>query len=110
MELSDKQRKILIQDVIDPPKMLILEGSIRSGKTFLNNSIFYKTLRKYTGQSKNFIITGHTIGSVQRNVLLSLEEQFGIDCSLDNKSAFSAFGNRVHCFGSDKADSYKNKL
>lgn len=108
MKLGKKQRKILIQDRIDTPKILILEGAVRSGKTFLNNVIFYFELRKNTRAGKHFIITGHTIGSIKRNVLDSMEEMFGSDCKLDNNACFEIFGNKVHCFGADKYDSYKN--
>lgn len=108
MKLTKKQREILISDSLDPPKILILEGSVRSGKTFLNNALFYKELRRYTGEGKNFIITGHTLGSIKRNVLLSLEQDFDIECRPDNSGSFGLFGNRIFCFGTDRSDSYKD--
>lgn len=65
-------------------------------------------MRARQGQGKNIILTGHTIGSIKRNVLESLTEMFGIDCKPDNHGRFSLFGNNINCFGADKQDSYKN--
>ena len=64
-------------------------------------------MRRRTGQGKHFIITGHTIGSIKRNILDSMGEMFAIDCKPNNHGEFSLFGNYVHCFGTDKMDSYK---
>ncbi|KKL23093.1 hypothetical protein LCGC14_2428860 [marine sediment metagenome] len=108
IELTVKQKRILIEDSRDQAKILILEGAVRSGKTFLNNMLFYKELRKYQGQNKNFIVMGYTLGSVKRNVLNDLSTMFNIDTKTDMSGCFSAFGNKIHCFGSDKRDSYKN--
>lgn len=105
---SQKQREILKKYKLDKPKILILEGAVRSGKTFLNNAIFYREVHRQPNAGKHFIITGHTVGSIKRNVLDSMSEMFGIDTKLDNDSCFRMFGNKIHCFGADKTDSYKS--
>jgi PBSX family phage terminase large subunit len=58
-------------------------------------------------QELHYIVTGNTLGSVKRNVLNPLEEMTGQDCETDPSGEFSLYGNRIHCFGADKADSYK---
>lgn len=106
LQLTQKQKQILKNDILDPAKITISEGSVRSGKTFLNNVLFYKELRKH--KNKNFIITGFTTSSVKRNVLDSFEDMFGVQCRPNLSGTFNLFGNKIHIFGSDKQDSYKS--
>ena len=84
-----------------------MEGAVRSGKTYLNNLLFYMEVRKHTGEGLHYIISGHTLGSIKRNVLDPISDEFGVDCKTDAGGTFSLWGNKVHCFGADKADSYK---
>lgn len=56
----------------------------------------------------HYIITGHTLGAIKRNVLDPMAEMFGVNTRTDNAGTFELWGNRIHCFGSDKADSYKS--
>ena len=87
---------------------MILEGAVRSGKTFINNALFYKEVRLHTGAGRNYIVTGHTIGSIQRNVIEPMNETFGLDVKLSNQeNSFALYGNTIYCFGGDKADAYK---
>lgn len=59
-------------------------------------------------KGRNYIITGHTIGSIKRNVIEPMNQQFGLNIKLAMQdNGFQAFGNTVYCFGADKADSYK---
>jgi PBSX family phage terminase large subunit len=58
-------------------------------------------------QGLHFIVTGNTLGSIKRNVLDPLAEMTGQDTKTDQSGTFTLFGNEVHCFGADKADSYK---
>ena len=107
MKLSEKQKEIIKYDLLNQPKISILEGAVRSGKTFLNNALFYSEVRKHTGAHYHYIITGHTVSSIKRNVLEPLSEQFGEDTKVGSDGSFSMYGNIIHCFGADKTDSYK---
>jgi PBSX family phage terminase large subunit len=107
IQRTNKQERILKSWLKDQPKHLILEGAVRSGKTWLNNVLFWVLVKAHAGQGVHFIITGHTLASVKRNVLEPLGEQFGVDLRPDNAGTFSWYGNKVHCFGADKQDSYK---
>ncbi|KKK67075.1 hypothetical protein LCGC14_2957680, partial [marine sediment metagenome] len=56
----------------------------------------------------NALLTGHTVGSIKRNVLEPMNSQFGMNIKLTSTdSRVPMFGNNVYCFGADKADSYK---
>jgi len=89
------------------PKLTILEGAVRSGKTFVDNFIFMTELGSRYGRGIHGILTGHTLGSVERNVVEPLSNMLDSTIKLDNKGKFRLFGNTVHCFGADNADSYK---
>ena len=89
------------------PKLLILEGAVRSGKTWLNNFLFGSAVEARVNQGLHYIITGHTLGSIKRNVLDPLSEITGENCKTDSGGTFTLYGNRIHCFGADRADSYK---
>lgn len=106
-ELSQKQEAILRTYLADQPKLLILEGAVRSGKTVLNNLLFYMRVRARSGMGRHYIVTGHTLGSIKRNILDPMGEMFGLDLKPDNNGMLALYGNKVHCFGADKADSYK---
>jgi len=99
---------ILTQYEKEQPKILILEGAVRSGKTFINNALFYKEVRTHTGAGRNYIVTGHTVGSIKRNIIEPMNGEFGLSLKLSNQeNSFSLYGNTVYCFGADKADAFK---
>jgi len=97
----------VVEDIkIKKPRHVILEGAVRSGKTYLGILYWYSILNRY--KNKLFIMTGHTISSLKRNVLDDISKLFGIDTHLNINNEFEMLGNRVACFGSDKADSFKS--
>jgi len=105
--LSKKQHNIIGYDNIENPLITILEGAVRSGKTYLNNLLWWSHVREYKNKGYDFIITGHTIGSIERNVLKPLYDMFGIDTKLTKHNQFKMLGNTINCFGADKMDAYK---
>ncbi len=109
--LTKKQQTIL-NYVYHPhnndPLHIINEGAVRSGKTYIDNLLFTVHVHGYKNENKDFIITGHTIGSIERNILKPYRDDFGIDTRLDKHNRFNMSGNRIHCFGTDKMDSYKS--
>lgn len=107
MKFAPKQRAVLVYWKNNRPMLLINEGAIRSGKTFTNNLLWVRFVAGFQDRRKDFIITGHTVPSVVRNVLQPIEEMFGIDTKLDTYNRFWLFGNRMNVFGGDKVDSYK---
>jgi hypothetical protein len=107
MTLSPKQLEVVRYWNREHPMLLINEGAVRSGKTFVDNLIWLRHIAEYRDQRKDFIITGHTVPSVVRNVLQPIQDMFGVDTKLDSYNRYWMFGNRMNVFGGDKIDSYK---
>jgi PBSX family phage terminase large subunit len=104
--LTNKQRLIAWYNNSERPYLTILEGAVRSGKTFINNLLFTEHLYRY--KNSDFIITGNTIGSLMRKVLEPMRDMFKIDTRLNMHGCFTFETNRVHCFGADAANSYQS--
>jgi PBSX family phage terminase large subunit len=97
----------VVQDIqAKKPRQVILEGAIRSGKTYLGILFWNAIISRYT--KKLFIMTGQTISSLKRNVLDDIEKLFGVNTHLNINNEFEYYGNKVACFGTDKADSFKS--
>jgi PBSX family phage terminase large subunit len=90
------------------PRHIILEGAVRSGKTYEGILIWDTFISKYKNQNVLFIMTGQTISSLKRNVLDDWSKMFGHQIHLNTNNEFKLYGNRIACFGSDKSDSYKS--
>ena len=89
------------------PIILILEGAVRSGKTWLLLWLWFHHLWGMKNEEKDFIITGHTIGAIERNIIKPFNDIFGLNIKLDNKNRFKMLGNTCNCFGGDTYDAYK---
>ena len=109
MPLSKKQIEIIKYNNVHQPRITILEGAVRSGKTFIVDWLFWRHVLEYEGQGKRFIITGTTIPSIKRNILDHLSEMPGVGgISLNQSNEFQMFGNTVCCFGAKDTDSYRS--
>jgi PBSX family phage terminase large subunit len=102
-----KQEVILDSYNRDQPYHLIMEGAVRSGKTYLNNLLFMSHVVRTPTPPKSFILTGRTIGSIERNVLAPLEEFTGRTIRMNNFNQFHLGAHRVCCFGTADETSYK---
>ena len=73
-DFTSKQ-KTFIKDIINNKinRINILEGSVRSGKTYVSLVAWLILLCKHE-QDKNFLMVGKTITSLKRNCLTLLEE------------------------------------
>lgn len=105
--ISAKQEEVIRYWNRERPLILINEGAVRSGKTVANNLIWMRHVFAFAGRSVDFIVTGHTVPAVVRNVLQPLSDMFGVDTRLNSYNQFGLFGNRVTCFGGDNKDAYK---
>ena len=105
---NNKQAEIIRYDRKHKPYITMLEGSIRTGKTFLNNILWVNHIRQFKDQNVKFLMVGFTVPALKKNVLDEIEDFFGIDCRLNSYNEFKLFGNTVCCFGSDKSHSYKS--
>lgn len=105
--LSPKQREVVSYWNKHKPLILINEGAVRSGKTVVNNLLFFRHVIGFAGRGVDFIVTGHTVPAAVRNVLQPLSDMFGVDTHLNSYNQFQLLGNRVTVFGGDNKDAYK---
>lgn len=105
--MTDKQIEVLRHDNNNRSILTILEGAVRSGKTYINNYLWIMHVAKFMGQGKKFIMTGSTISALKRNVIDDIGVSLGILTTLNKNNEFDLFGNRMACFGTDKVDSFK---
>lgn len=103
MSLSDylapKQLEVLHTYLHDDFDMLVLTGAIRSGKTFIDNLLFIFELRRVAQMAKGnhdkhpqYILAGASSDTINKNVIISCENQFGINFKLDRHGHYSLFG------------------
>lgn len=103
MSLSDylapKQLEVLHTYLYDDFDMLVLTGAIRSGKTFIDNLLFIFELRRVAQMAKanhdkhpQYILAGASSDTINKNVIISCENQFGINFKLDRHGHYSLFG------------------
>jgi PBSX family phage terminase large subunit len=107
MGFTEKQLEIIKYNNNHHPIITILEGAIRSGKTYIILFLWIDHIASFRDQGKKFIMTGYTIPTLRRNVLTDIEELFGFSTQLNKNNEFTLFGNTIACFGADKVDSYK---
>ena len=67
--LTEKQKEVLETFKREQPRITILSGAKRSGKTYINNLLMLSHIAKFANQEKNFLVVGATAGSVWRNVM-----------------------------------------
>lgn len=106
-DLTHKQAVILSHYNKHEPHHLIMEGAVRSGKTHLNNLLWIMHVALLPPPSKSVILTGTTIGSLERNVLTPLEELTGRKITLNNFNEFRMGRHKVCCFGTNQETSYR---
>ena len=103
MSLSDylapKQLGVLHSYLNDDFGMMILTGAVRSGKTFIDNLLFIYELRrtarlakKHGDKHPQYILAGASSDSINKNVIISCMNQFGVEFKLDRHGHYHLFG------------------
>ena len=97
--LTPKQAKVLNTYLTKPFKIMILNGAVRSGKTYIDNYLFLYELRRVSKLAKKlddnhpqFILAGASSGSIYNNVIAELSRQFGVDLRPDKHNHYHLFG------------------
>lgn len=97
--LAPKQMQVLHTYLHDDFDMLVLTGAVRSGKTFIDNLLFIFELRRIAQMAKDnhdkhpqYILAGASSDSINKNVIISCENQFGINFKLDRHGHYNLFG------------------
>jgi hypothetical protein len=105
---NKKQCEIIELNREIQPEILFLDGAFGSGKTYISIPLFMAHVKKRRDQGVKFIMSGHTLGSLKRNVLDPMREIYGIDTKISSEdNSFMLFGNKICCFGTDKENSYE---
>lgn len=107
MKLTKKQQKVINQVRKEEPKIIILYGAKRAGKTYLAILMFLSHVAKYQGEGLSFIIGGVNYSSIERNVLNELEEILKVEIKLDKSGSFQLFGNTIYVFDGALSTSWK---
>ena len=89
--------------------MLANHGSKRSGKTVLDNDLFLFDVMRISEQARQqkvkepqYILAGSTLGALHRNVILEIENKYGLSFRMDKFNRFDLFGVKICCFGHSK--------
>ncbi|MED4461851.1 PBSX family phage terminase large subunit [Metabacillus fastidiosus] len=107
MELTPKQIEVVESVRTENPKILILSGAKRAGKTYVAILLYLGHIATYEGQGLSFVIGGATYSSIWRNILNDIENIIGREIKLDKTNAFEIFGNKIYVFDGSKSDSWK---
>lgn len=107
MELTKKQNDIIEDVRKHNPKITVLYGGKRAGKTFLSILMFLSHIAFYENEGLSFIVGGVNQSALERNVLNEIEDILNIEIKLNKSGAFNLFGNSVYCFDGANASSWK---
>lgn len=108
MLFNNKQLQIIKFQNKIKPWLMIQEGTIRTGKSILNNWLFLMHVFEFRDMDLQFIITGKNQGTIERNVLTDMKKMFGVNTRTDKYNSFKLLGNTIRCFGTDTKEAYEN--
>lgn len=99
---TKKQRQVLKSYLEDDWRVLVLTGSVRSGKTFINNYLFLLELKRVRELANKldephplYILAGYSSRTIKTNIITALESQFGITISPDRHGHYHLFGVEI---------------
>lgn len=107
MELTPKQIEVIDSVRQEDPKILLLSGAKRAGKTYIGILLYLAHMAHYYGEGLSFIIGGATQASIRRNILNDMETIIGKELKLNKANAVEIFGNKVYCFDGANSDAWK---
>lgn len=104
---TKKQADILKEYLAINPRLLVLYGAVRSGKTFLAVYLFLLILMANKGANDKYIIGGVTISTIKRNVIDMIEEMLDIEVKYSKNGSFKLFGNIIYPLSGEHGGSWK---
>lgn len=102
MIFTDKQREYIRE--ADRHRWGIKAGAVRSGKSFVDVAYTIpQNIRERLGKPGLVVILGNTKGTLQRNIIVPMQELFGTKCVSDIRADNTAqiFGEDCYCLGAD---------
>lgn len=103
-----KQNRILNEYISEKPKILVLYGAVRSGKTFIAVFLFLLLVKANANMNFMFIIGGVTQKTIELNILSTIEAMLGVTIKLDKLNSFRLWGNRIICYNGSDSSSWKS--
>lgn len=107
MQLTKKQTQVYKTFLEENPRIYILSGAKRAGKTYVAVLMFLHHIARYKDKNLSFIIGGTNQASIRRNILDDMEMILGKKLVPNISNAVEIFGNKVYLFDGDNAASYK---
>lgn len=105
---SPKQQRVIKRYFARRPYMLINHGAVRTGKTTIDNDIFFSEIMLISEYAKDrgikqpqYILGGASVNNINRNVLRELNQNYGLQIKLNQHNEFELFGVIVCCLGTD---------
>jgi len=109
---SPKQLKVILKWIETMPEILLLDGAVGSGKTFILIWLFVMYVSQFQDQNKDFLITGQSVGAIERNIIKPIRNVWGteVDTIVKGQSQkyLEWYGNRIWLFGTKNADSHES--
>lgn len=98
-QFTDKQFQIYQEIMKKDWFLCILYGAKRTGKTIFNNYMFLEEVlnvreraTKLGIRNPQYILSGYTLGTIQKNVLEELTNMYGLEFTFDKYNRFKLFG------------------
>lgn len=104
---TTKQQDVINCYLNDKPKILVLSGAKRSGKTHVGVFLFLMNVLANANKREIYIIGGASQRTISLNVLTVIEEMTRRIIKLDKLNGFWLFGNQIVCFDGEKSGSWK---
>lgn len=98
-KFTEKQEKTLKKWIQGKPKVTLLSGGKRAGKTFLLLIMFLMSLEKLKNKNGRIAICGGSLSTIRRNIIEELEKLTGLNIKLGKSNEFKLFGQTIYCIG-----------
>lgn len=101
---TEKQKEVIAVSKMPDLQLLIHHGGTGSGKTFVNNFLFLDALmrvRKEADETRGadytpiVILAGYKQENVVNNIIMPLQDEYGLDIKFDKNGNFNLFGVKV---------------
>ena len=106
---TPRQQEVLHQYYTTDFFIMINSGSVRAGKTTIDNDIFLQELKNVKKRAKaagvsnpQYICAGASIGTFYRNVVMEINSKYDLELKLDKFNSFNLYGVQVTVFGHEK--------
>ena len=106
MIFSPMQKEFWREAVFKYHRWSIKTGATRSGKTYQDFFLIPKRLLAVEGKEGLNVILGNTRETIRRNILLPMQQMYGLEYvgNLKADNSCDMFGQKVFCLGADNVN------